>query len=46
MADGASQRAPGDLTGRVAVITGAARGIGCAAAVMLAAGVRRSRVST
>ena len=36
MADGAPQRAPGDLTGRVAVITGAARGIGCAAAVTLA----------
>jgi NAD(P)-dependent dehydrogenase (short-subunit alcohol dehydrogenase family) len=36
MADGAPQRAPGDLTGRVAVITGAARGIGCDAAVTLA----------
>ena len=36
MADGAPERAPGDLTGRVAVITGAARGIGCAAAVTLA----------
>jgi NAD(P)-dependent dehydrogenase (short-subunit alcohol dehydrogenase family) len=36
MEDGAPQRAPGDLTGRVAVITGAARGIGCAAAVTLA----------
>src|SRR5437588_12665769 len=36
MADGTSQRALGDLTGRVAVITGAARGIGRAAAVALA----------
>ena len=37
MADGtSSQRAPGALTGRVAVITGAARGIGREAAVTLA----------
>jgi NAD(P)-dependent dehydrogenase (short-subunit alcohol dehydrogenase family) len=36
MADGTSRRAPGALTGRVAVITGAARGIGRAAAVTLA----------
>jgi NAD(P)-dependent dehydrogenase (short-subunit alcohol dehydrogenase family) len=34
--DGIPQRVPGDLTGRVAVITGAARGIGRAAAVALA----------
>ena len=36
MADSAARREPGDLTGRVAVITGAARGIGRAAAVALA----------
>ena len=36
MVDGTPQRAPGALTGRVAVITGAARGIGRAAAVALA----------
>lgn len=37
MADGrSSQRAPGALTGRVAVITGVARGIGREAAVTLA----------
>src|ERR1700733_10778038 len=36
MTEGARQRAPGNLTGRVAVVTGAARGIGRAAAVALA----------
>ncbi len=36
MAEGTGQRAPGDLTGRIAVVTGAARGIGRAAAVALA----------
>jgi NAD(P)-dependent dehydrogenase (short-subunit alcohol dehydrogenase family) len=36
MADGTPRQAPGVLTGRVAVITGAARGIGRAAAVTLA----------
>jgi NAD(P)-dependent dehydrogenase (short-subunit alcohol dehydrogenase family) len=37
MAGGTQQRGPGDLSGRVAVVTGAARGIGRAAAVALAA---------
>ena len=36
MAQETSPRAPGDLTGRIAVVTGAARGIGRAAAVALA----------
>jgi NAD(P)-dependent dehydrogenase (short-subunit alcohol dehydrogenase family) len=36
MADEAGRRRPGDLTGRTAVVTGAARGIGRAAAVALA----------